>query len=221
MDTLSFTRSPFTYSLLLRYVIIRLYFRHRFSESVLIERSCSFRSPSSLSPLILSLFRRPPPPLRKTFYQLAQRGRRTWSDLKGVETRRFEGNAYTHEQSATFANRELLQRNRTLYLRRERDAKRKKKNGRNGYRTEERFCTADVAIICEWYVFVHGLYTISNDIQGFRFQPLLSRTPTLCSPGESTIFAFYRVTFWSSPFVERRVATRLCASCKKEAKAEI
>jgi len=100
-----------------------------------------------------------------------------------------EDNAYTHEQSAAFANHVLSLKSRMLYLKRMR-LRLVRKQGRNGCQNGERFCSANIATVCEWHVFVHGLYTISDDLQGSRFLLLFFPYPDSVFIGESTIFAF-------------------------------
>ena len=95
-----------------------------------------------------------------------------------------------------------------------------RKQGRNGCQNGEGFCPANIATVCEWHVFVHGLYTISDDIQGSRFLLLFSHTPTLCSLVK-VLFSHFRVTFRSSIvhwMTMIRAATRLSAIKKIKTK---
>lgn len=134
----------------------------------------------------------------------------------GSKRANLEDNAYTHEQSATFANHELSLKSRMLYLKRTK----LRKKGRNGCQNGDRFCSVNIATVCEWHVFVHGLYTISDDIQGSRFLLLFSRTPTLCSLVK-VLFSYFRVTFRSSIVhwtTMIRAATRLFAVKKVKTK---
>lgn len=182
--------------------------------SVLTERFCSLRSLNSPYHFLSSvaLLR----PFNKKFLITRSTGRRTWSDLKGVETRRFGGYAYIHEQSATFANRELLLKSYAVLKARTRRGRARKKEEMvakmetdSAPRISRWF--ANGTFLCMGYTLYQMIY---RDPAFYRFFPI----PRLCVHRVKVLFSHFRVGFWSSSFVKRRWygLRRDCASCEKK-----